>query len=151
MRIISNFAPIPADPFVASLRKDSRLRSSRLGTTTLLGRPSQWIHLGDFAHNRTFVGTGKVWPSSAGARSLHTQRTVSIGGTRPMGGINYTTEQHSGISGIAGLLQTQMHGCVGSDAGWVGRKSAPNRHQIQRQQVGSSSSPNQPVVAPGGA
>jgi len=66
-----------------------------------------------------------------------------------MGGINNTTERWAVISGIGSSLQTQMHGCVGSDAGWVGRKAAaPNRHQCKRRQVGSSSSPNQPVVTP---
>lgn len=68
-----------------------------------------------------------------------------------MGGINNTTERRVEISGIGSKLQTQMHGCVGSDAGWVGRTAvAPNRHQLKRRQGGSSSSPNQPVVAPGG-
>lgn len=38
-----------------------------------------------------------------------------------MGGINNTTERRAEISGIGSSLQTQMHGCVGSDAGWVGR------------------------------
>lgn len=69
-----------------------------------------------------------------------------------MGGIKDTTELRVEISGIGSNLQTQMHGCVGSDAGWVGRKAvAPNRHQMKRRQGGSSSSPNQPVVASGGA
>ncbi|MBL4591458.1 MAG: hypothetical protein JKY96_05810 [Phycisphaerales bacterium] len=121
-----------------------------------------WMTLARFEQERAkttwgFVHNQPSWDleksiNEIDARSLYTEsQSCRLGADRPMGGNNKTTEQRGDLTGITPPLQTQMLGCIGSDAGWVPRKKpAPNRHRIKRQQVGSSSSPNQPVVAPGG-